>query len=247
VLRGQTPGTPRRTPSAAIAAAHAAAIARNGRAHDAARRAGVRAGAIERALTGGQRDARRRRTLRDTGAARVGVRCSRGARASFAGRHPDAAVGRVKADLDGSHIASPQAKAPASVGPESVAASIAPSVASASLGGSMLPPFAVPPHSSTKPGRKETTPDEHGRILPSAGGVSCSTVDTTLNLAQICSQPPPVCDNNTCTVTAANCLPGRVGGRRPLRPSSGRPEPGPKRYDRSGTNRGTTLRRVRPA
>jgi hypothetical protein len=31
--------------------------------------------------------------------------------------------------------------------------------------------------------------------------VSCSTVDTTLNLAQICSQPPPVCDNNTCTVT----------------------------------------------
>jgi NAD(P)-dependent dehydrogenase (short-subunit alcohol dehydrogenase family) len=26
--------------------------------------------------------------------------------------------------------------------------------------------------------------------------------------------------------------------RRPLRPSSGRPEPGPKRYDRSGTSRG---------
>ncbi len=30
----------------------------------------------------------------------------------------------------------------------------------------------------------------------------------------------------------------RVGGRRPLRPSSGRPEPGPKRYDRSGTSGG---------
>jgi transposase len=30
----------------------------------------------------------------------------------------------------------------------------------------------------------------------------------------------------------------RVGGRRPLRPSSGRPEPGPKRFDRSGTRRG---------
>jgi hypothetical protein len=29
----------------------------------------------------------------------------------------------------------------------------------------------------------------------------------------------------------------RVGGRRPLRPSSGRPEPGPKRYDRSDTSR----------
>ena len=30
----------------------------------------------------------------------------------------------------------------------------------------------------------------------------------------------------------------RVGGRRPLPPSSGRPEPAPKRYDRSGTSGG---------
>jgi hypothetical protein len=30
----------------------------------------------------------------------------------------------------------------------------------------------------------------------------------------------------------------QIGGRRPLRPSSGRPEPGPKRYDRSGTSGG---------
>ena len=61
--------------------------------------------------------------------------------------------------------------------------------------------------------------------------LSCinSSVEQTFNL---------VFENTHPLIAPDGTFKERVGGRRPLRPSSGRPEPGPKRFDRSGTRRG---------